>query len=154
MKTDSKILKKLAFPPFYFFASIVIIILCYFILSKYNLHFSPINLTGLLFLIFGAFLIIRYTVVFNRENTTLQNERPSSFVKNGFYKYSKNPMYLGGLMFLIGLTIMLGNIISFTIPVFFFLIMNFLCIPIEEKIMNDTFKEEYEKYKKKVKRWI
>ena len=32
MKTDKTILKKLAFPPFYFFASIVIMILCYFIL--------------------------------------------------------------------------------------------------------------------------
>ena len=145
---------KLAFPPFYFFASIVFMILCYFILPKYNLHFSPINLTGLSFLTFGVYLIIRYTIIFSSKNITLQNKNPSSFVKTGFFRYSRNPMYLGGLIFLLGLSIMLGNIISFTIPVFFFLIMNFLCIPIEEKIMNDTFKDEYEKYKKNVRRWL
>ena len=154
MKTDSKILKNLAFPPFYFFANIVIMILCYFVIPTYNLDLFPLNLTGVIILIFGAFLIIRYTIVFNRAGTTLQNERPSSFVKNGFYKYSRNPMYLGGLMFLIGLAIMLGNIISFTIPVIFFLILNFLCIPVEEKIMSDRFKDEYMEYKQKVRRWL
>ena len=154
MKKKNNIFQKLAFPPFYFFASIVIMILCYFIFLTFNLDFFPFNLTGLVFLLFGVFLIIRYTIVFNRENTTLQNEKPSSFVKKGFYRYSRNPMYLGGLIFLFGLAIILANIISFIMPVFFFLIMNFLCIPVEESIMNDTFKDEYKEYKNKVRRWL
>ena len=154
MKTDKIILKKLAFPPFYFFASIVIMILCYFILPAYNLVFFPLNFLGLVFSIFGVFLIIRYTIVFNRKNTTLQNEQPSSFVKNEFYKYSRNPMYLGGLFFLAGLCITLGNIISFALPVIFFLIINFLCIPVEEEIMIETFMDEYKEYQKKVRRWL
>ena len=154
MKTDNIIFKRLAFPPFYFFASIVIMILCYFIIPALNLDLFPFNLTGLVFLFFGIFLIIKCTIVFNRENTTLQNEKPSSFVKKGFYRHSRNPMYLGGLIFLVGLAIMLGNIISFTIPVVFFLVMNFLCIPIEEKIMSDIFKDKYKEYKKKVRRWL
>lgn len=44
----------------------------------------------------------------------------SSFIQDGFYKYSRNPMYLGGLIFHIGLSILTGNIISIINPILFF----------------------------------
>jgi len=63
-------------------------------------------------------------------------------------------MYLGGLIFHIGLSILIGNIISIINPILFFLIMDFICIPYEEEIMIKTFKDEYRSYKKKVRRWL
>lgn len=93
-------------------------------------------------------------MVFNNKKTTFQNKEPSFFVKDGFYKYSRNPMYLGGLLFLIGLGILLGNIISFIVIIIFFFVMNFICIPVEEKIMESTFKVDYDNYKKNVRHWI
>jgi protein-S-isoprenylcysteine O-methyltransferase Ste14 len=154
MKTKNNIITKLAFPPFYFFASISLMTILYFALPEYNITYFPINFIGLLFLVFGSYLTIRYTMIFNNKKTTLQNTEPSFFVKDGFYKYSRNPMYLGGLLFLIGLGILLGNIISFIIIIIFFFVMNFVCIPVEEKIMKNIFKEDYEKYKTNVRRWI
>ncbi len=154
MGSINNTISKLAFPPFYFFASIVLMVSCYFILPEYNLLYFPLNLIGLLFLFLGAYLIVRYTLVFISKKTTFQNTKPSFFVKDRFYKYSRNPMYLGGLSFLIGLSIIIGNTISFIIIIVFFLIMNFVCIPVEEKIMKTAFKADYENYKKNVRRWI
>ncbi len=148
------ILIRLSFPPLYFFAGIGLMVISYFIFPEYNLHYFPYNSGGLLPVIFGAYFIVKYTIVFNTEKTTLQNTKPSHFVKDGFYRYSRNPMYLGGLLFLLGLAVFLGNLLSLFILLFFFLIMNFICIPVEEKIMEETFREEYEKYKKIVRRWL
>jgi len=146
--------KIIAFPPFYFFAGIVLSLLFYFIFPEYNLLTFPFNLFGFLILVTGLLLIIKNTVVFNSKKTTLQNEQPSSFIQDGFYKYSRNPMYLGGLIFHIGLSILTGNIISIINPILFFLMMDFICIPYEEEIMIKTFKDEYRSYKKKVRRWL
>lgn len=85
---------------------------------------------------------------------TLRRKGTRHVVDSGIYSIVRHPMYLGGLIFLFGLAIILANIISFIMPVFFFLIMNFLCIPVEESIMNDTFKDEYKEYKNKVRRWL
>lgn len=85
---------------------------------------------------------------------TLRRKGTRHVVDSGIYSIVRHPMYLGGLIFLFGLAIILANIISFIMPVFFFLIMNFLCIPVEESIMNDTFKGEYKEYKNKVRRWL
>ena len=63
-------------------------------------------------------------------------------------------MYPGGLIFLLGLAVILGNIFAYAFPPLFYIIMNFICIPVEEQIMKDTFREEYAKYRKHVRRWL
>ena len=148
------ILKKMAFPPFYFFAGIVLSPLCYLLFPTCNIVVFPFNLSGLLLMIVGLFLIIHYTVIFQRNKTTLLNEPPSSFITNGVFKYSRNPMYLGGLIFHVGLSLLTGNIIAFLIPVGFFAAINWICIPYEEDIMLETFQDEYHNYKKLVRRWL
>jgi protein-S-isoprenylcysteine O-methyltransferase Ste14 len=154
MKNKNSLKNKLAFPPLYFFGFSSIIIILYFLLPEYNMNIFPVNLTGLPPIAAGLFFVIKYNLIFIKEKTTLQNTRPSRFLKQGFYKYSRNPMYLGSLLFITGLSVTVCNLIAFTIPPFFFLVMNFLCIPVEENIMSETFKTHYEEYKKKVRRWL
>jgi len=76
--------KIIAFPPFYFFAGIVLSLLFYFIFPEYNLLTFPFNLFGFLILVTGLLLIIKNTVVFNSKKTTLQNEQPSFLFKMDF----------------------------------------------------------------------
>jgi len=63
-------------------------------------------------------------------------------------------MYLGFLIFLIGLSFALGNLISFISSILFFTIINWMFIPYEEEKMEDELGMEYLEYKKKIKRWI
>ena len=63
-------------------------------------------------------------------------------------------MYLGSITFLFGLSFVLGNLISFISPIFFFAIINWMFIPYEEEKMKDEIGTEYLEYMKKVRRWI
>ena len=92
--------------------------------------------------------------LFNQKQTTFYLEEPSVFVMSGFYKISRNPMYLGALVLIMGLAILLGNLLSLLTPLLFFIFINYLCIPPEEKIMQQTFGQDYLDYKQSVRRWL
>ena len=63
-------------------------------------------------------------------------------------------MYLGGVIFHVGLSLFIGNMLAFLIPLGFFVVMNWICIPYEEDIMRETFQDEYYNYTKHVRRWL
>jgi len=63
-------------------------------------------------------------------------------------------MYLGLLTFLIGCFIVSESPYFLIPPVLFYLAINFLLIPFEERLLVDRFGEVYEAYRKRVRRWI
>lgn len=75
-------------------------------------------------------------------------------IAEGTYKFTRNPMYLGVTMALLGSSIYFGNFLSFLSPLIFFTAMNFIYIPFEEQLMEKVFGKNYAEYKEKVRRWI
>jgi protein-S-isoprenylcysteine O-methyltransferase Ste14 len=63
-------------------------------------------------------------------------------------------MYVGFVAFLIGCSILSGNILSSCCPVFFFCVLQWMFIPYEEEKMENTFGIAYLEYKRKVRRWL
>jgi hypothetical protein len=61
----------------------------------------------------------------------------------GPFQFSRNPMYLGGVIVQTGLAVCSGNIISFLAPLLFFVILNFIFIPFEEEKKGKELGEEY-----------
>ncbi|MFC2137447.1 methyltransferase family protein [Bacteroidota bacterium] len=114
----------------------------------------PYNLLGLLFIPVGIYLVINPWYSFKNHNTPEDFSESTALVKDGLYKYSRNPMYLGGIFILIGLAITTCNLCALIAPFLFFIIMNYMFIPFEEEKMNNTFGDEYKIYKNKVRRWI
>ncbi len=119
-----------------------------------NLIKFPINLIGIFFLVLGFYLISKSYYLFKEYNTPENFNKSTHLVQTNLYKYSRNPMYLGAVVFFVGLSFILGNVISFVVPIFFFIIINFMFIPYEEDKMVNTFGDEYLSYKKKVKCWF
>lgn len=94
---------------------------------------------------------------FQKNKTTvnpLSPEKATSLVIGGFYRFTRNPMYLGMLLILTGIAMLLASISSFLLLPVFVLAMNSLQIKPEEKALEKIFSEEYLNYKKKVRRWI
>ena len=141
-------------PPNYFYACILICIPFYFLLSKFRYILFPYNLTGILLIPAGIYLVLNPWYLFQQYNTPEDFSPSTALVVNGTYKYSRNPMYLGGVLILAGIACTTGNLFAFISPVLFFLIMQYMFIPYEEEEMESTFGEEYLKYKKVVRRWI
>lgn len=84
----------------------------------------------------------------------MKPESSSKIVTSGLYRFSRNPMYVGLLVVLLGYAIWLGGITPFLmLPLFIFLITTQQIIP-EEEILENKFGQEYLDYKMRVRRWL
>ncbi len=94
---------------------------------------------------------------FKQKQTTINPMKPeqsSELVVTGIYKFTRNPMYLGLLFILSACAMFFSNIATIImLLVFVGYITKFQIIP-EERIMQEKFKQSYEEYKLKVRRWI
>jgi protein-S-isoprenylcysteine O-methyltransferase Ste14 len=63
-------------------------------------------------------------------------------------------MYLGMVSILVGIAVALGSLVPFFVPILFVIVTEVMFIPFEEENLEQTFKEEYLDYRKKVRRWI
>jgi protein-S-isoprenylcysteine O-methyltransferase Ste14 len=142
-------------PPTYLFISIIIIATVYFLFPSYELIKYPFNLIGIIFILFGGMMSGKSAKTLKKHGAPMNLEKKSTtVVQEGFFSYSRNPMYLGMILLLVGLSILSKNILSFTAPVFCCLIVNFKFISDEEKKMEADLGKEYLEYKSKVRRWF
>ena len=144
----------ITFPPFYFFSAILMAPFFILFFPSWTMIRFPFSLTGLPVMFAGLYLLQRSSRIFNERNTTFYLASPTVFVKEDVYRFSRNPMYLGALIFILGLSVLTGNLLSFVCPVLFFVFINFLCIPPEETLMTKMFGDDYLVYSSQVRRWI
>jgi protein-S-isoprenylcysteine O-methyltransferase Ste14 len=116
----------------------------------------PMNLViGILFAALGIGIAGAAFATFKRFGTPVRpGTEPTHFVMTGPYRITRNPMYLGLLTFLIGSFFVSESPYFLIPPVLFFLTINFLLIPFEERLLVDRFGETYEGYRRRVRRWI
>jgi protein-S-isoprenylcysteine O-methyltransferase Ste14 len=141
-------------PPTYFFLSLVVIITMYFVLPQYNLISFPYNLVGIVLVMKGISLAGKSRNLFKLNNTPHTFDEPQKLVSAGIYAKTRNPMYAGMLLFIVGIALCFQNILGFLAPLMFFLVVNTIFIPFEEKRMKKIFGDSYTKYRQKVRRWI
>jgi protein-S-isoprenylcysteine O-methyltransferase Ste14 len=75
-------------------------------------------------------------------------------VRSGVYSFTRNPMYLGFLLVLVGWATFLSNALAFLILPAFILYMNRFQIEPEERALASLFAEEFVAYKSRVRRWL
>jgi len=98
---------------------------------------------------FGAILEMR------RARTTLDpHGSVSTLVTGGIYRFSRNPIYLGFLMMLIGFPMLSGMVWGILITPVYALTMNQLVITKEETYLEGKFSVQYIAYKSHVRRWL
>ena len=112
---------------------------------------------GSIMIISGLIIILSAIILFKKYHTTISPLNPSNATKlitDGIYKFSRNPMYLGLLLVLLGISIILNLTGGFFLIPLFILYLNLFQIIPEENAMVDLFKDEFLEYKKNVRRWI
>ncbi len=78
---------------------------------------------------------------------------PTRLVTKGPYAHTRNPMYLGHLIFLIGLAITFWSPLGVLIFVGMAVWLHFRILKDEEKL-EQQFGEEFLAYKRRVRRWL
>jgi len=104
----------------------------------------------------GFYLPLWASKIFAEEKTEILPTSPANrvLVTRGPFQFSRNPMYLGMVTMLVGIAVMIGTLPMFVAALAQFLIMRFVFIPFEEKKMLLQFGEQYESYKRRVRRWL
>jgi protein-S-isoprenylcysteine O-methyltransferase Ste14 len=106
----------------------------------------------------GGFAVIAAGAIsFRRAGTTVNPTKPessSALVADGIYRFTRNPMYVGMLLWLAAFGIWLANGYAFAVCGLFILYMNRFQIGPEERALLATFGESYLTYKKRVRRWL
>ncbi len=115
----------------------------------------PLIIIGLGLIAFGFLLAFNSIARFIRAKTgVVPFSESTTLITEGFYKYTRNPMYVGMNSFLLGLLIILNNPINFIFLIIFFFIVRNLFVIKEEVQMEETFGEDYLAYKRKARRWL
>ena len=102
---------------------------------------------------------INLTAVFSfvRRKTTINPVKPqaaTSLVTTGVFARSRNPMYLGLLLFLIGFALQVNIVGGVPLLFLFALYLNRFQILPEERALAEKFGDEFREYSKKVRKWI
>lgn len=95
--------------------------------------------------------------LFFRARTTpnpLKPQHTSQLVTTGLYRYTRNPMYVGMLLMLIGWAIYLGSLSPWLIVPFFVWVINTQQIVPEEAFLAQKFGARYQAYQQSVPRWL
>ncbi|MCQ8183802.1 methyltransferase family protein [Parvularcula maris] len=94
---------------------------------------------------------------FGQEKTTYRPEDPtktSALVTDGVYRITRNPMYAGMALGLLGLAIGLWTLLGLLlVPVFIGIISAVQIVP-EERALKELFGWEYEQFKQRTPRWL
>jgi len=116
---------------------------------------APYNALGAVIVAAGLALVIWAVRLFRRAGTThLPWGTPTALVADGPYRFTRNPMYLGMLLVLLGIAFFLGTLPMFLAPLAFYLTIDATAIPREEAMLTRSLGEAYVAYTRRVRRWL
>ncbi len=141
-------------PPHYFVFSLLTMIALR-IIETAPLFGGSWYLIGLLPLILGLGIALWGVRLFAKVGTNIVPFTESTaLVIDGAFSYSRNPMYLGMVLVLLGVALLLDRASPWLVLVPFILVIRLKFIQFEEPLMEQTFGATYTTYKSNVRRWL
>jgi protein-S-isoprenylcysteine O-methyltransferase Ste14 len=142
-------------PPTLLLLCLVLMVVSHWVFPIQTIFPIPFNLLGILPLVLGVFINISADRQFAQVGTNVKTfNEPQKLVTDGWFRYSRNPMYLGFELTLAGVWILLGSASPILEVLIFAAITDRGYIPYEEQRMTAKFSQAYEDYKRQVRRWI
>jgi protein-S-isoprenylcysteine O-methyltransferase Ste14 len=147
--------KRKIIPPVYFLLSLLAMTALHFWLPIARIVPVPWSYGGGILLILGIALAAIASGLFKRAGTPVIPFEPSTaLVTSGPYRFTRNPMYLGLVLILVGAATLFGTLGAFLpIPVFVWIIQTRFIVG-EEHFLEEIFGEQYLAYKGRVRRWL
>lgn len=78
----------------------------------------------------------------------------AALVRDGPYRYSRNPIYLAIALLYLGINLLLSNLWGVILLPLWLAIVNRGVILPEERYLDERFGEAYRAYRKRVRRWL
>lgn len=140
--------------PVWFFACCAAMVALHFLWPIHRWLWGTSRWWGLPFALAGFVLVVGSARRFARRTTLDPAGTPSLLVTEGFHRYSRNPMYLGMLVALLGGFVMLGSLSPLVVIPFFYWLLRTRYIAWEERVLERRFGDDYHAYKRRVRRFL
>jgi protein-S-isoprenylcysteine O-methyltransferase Ste14 len=115
----------------------------------------PAIWVGAALVVLAVALFVWAIITMTRAGSNVPTSRPTmAIVDAGPYGFTRNPIYLGMMMSLVGLAIAFDSIWSLAALVFFFLIIRYGVVAREEAYLDRKFGDLYRSYRARVRRWL
>jgi len=104
----------------------------------------------------GGLIVLRcfWDFTFKGHGTPVPMDPPKELVVTGFYRYIRNPIYVGVLSIFLGHFLWFGYWALLIYTVFAFIGVHSFVVLYEEPTLKRKFGASYEEYLKKAPRWI
>ena len=142
-------------PPRIALALLAVTIGLWYFSPPQTLFFMPYILVASVCIIIGfAGMILAWLQFKRSDEAVCPTAKTSRIIMYGMYRYTRNPMYLGMVLILLGASFIMGTIPSMLAPVVFFLIIDKIFIPYEEDKLQSSFGDSYNEYMMATRRWL
>jgi protein-S-isoprenylcysteine O-methyltransferase Ste14 len=120
-----------------------------------HLHIYSNRVAGIVLGLAGFVIMMWGWWLFRKFDTAIcPTAKADSLVTSGIYRLTRNPMYLGLVSMLLALAFAVGTFPFYLAAAAYFMVINQVFCPYEERKLAKAFAAEYLAYKIKVRRWI
>ncbi|MBD77808.1 MAG: hypothetical protein CL840_02550 [Crocinitomicaceae bacterium] len=118
------------------------------------LDLENVKITGVILLILAfIWTLVAQIQMSNSWRIGIDYDEKTELVNKGLFSVSRNPVFLGVVVFYIGVFLILPNSLSFTL-VCVMLVTVQVQVRLEEEYLMDSHGAEYKEYLKSVRRWL
>jgi protein-S-isoprenylcysteine O-methyltransferase Ste14 len=142
-------------PPRIYQGFILLMVVIYLLMPATRVILFPVNLLGIPVFVVGAWLAVAARKQFVAHQTPVPFSDNTNFLHtDGLYRFTRNPMYLGITIGLLGVALIFSSYLNFIFPLLFMIWMDRFYIAREEQVLLSQFGEQYTEFRKRVRRWI
>lgn len=147
--------KRRIIPPLWLLLALLSMAALHYFLPIARIVSPPWSFLGILLIVIGVGIAAHAARAFDQVGTPVIPFEPSTaLVTGGLYLITRNPMYLGMVIALLGAALLFGTLTAFLpIPIFVWIIQKGF-IEGEERFLEEIFGAQYLAYKKRVRRWL
>ncbi len=98
-------------------------------------------------------MIVGQATLWRNYSSTVVIREDHQLITHGIYRFTRNPIYLGGIMVVTGLPVYVASLYGFLTSLLLIpIILN--RIRLEEELLTEEFQDAYQKYKEITKKLI
>ena len=147
---DKKVL-----PPTYLLVAIVLVLVLHLLLPVYKFVPVPWNILGIVPLACGIALNLVADRAFHQAQTTVKPfEESAALITSGVFRITRNPMYLGYVLILVGVALIVRSLTPYAVIPVFAILMDTVFIRVEEQMLEKGFGQAWLEYANRVRRWV
>jgi protein-S-isoprenylcysteine O-methyltransferase Ste14 len=159
LKTESEaspdVPRVMVFPPLLFVSAIALGTVLQVLWPIHLRAALSVRMAGVIPVVMGITFIISAKRGMRRLGTNVRPDRPTTAIVNdGPYRFTRNPIYLGGSLVYLGVALLLN--VFWPLPAFvpFLILLDWGVVKREELYLERKFGDVYLNYKQSVRRWI